>query len=158
MRIIILVTALSMLTVGSSLNGQSTPRPSMSVVGTWRLESQEVRRADTGAVDEERTPDQVIGRLTYDGSGQMAVQIDRRAWDPTYPYMSYFGTYSVNELEGVVVHHVQTSTVDAYAGTDQRREFELQDSGQTLIIRNRRFTRESDPVEILSRLIWRRLN
>jgi hypothetical protein len=148
-----------MLLVGSvqlPLSAQEASSQQIDVIGTWRLLRQDLSYADTGEIIEDQTSDQHLGILIYDTAGNMAVQIDRRVWNPSLPYVAYQGTYSVNAAEGVVFHHVLTGTVDSYVGTDQRREFELLDNGQTLIIRNRRPPEEPYGVETISQLTWQR--
>jgi len=137
---------------------QTSPSPSERVVGTWMLESIDTRRADTGEPVARETSDQFVGLLIYDASGHMAVQIDRSASIPDRPYTAYLGTYTVDAADGLVVHHVQTSTVASYTGTDLRREYELRDSGDTLVLRNRRLAFGSDSVPVVTELIWRRVN
>ena len=133
----------------------------MAVVGTWQLQRQDVRHADTGEVDTFRTTDQSVGWLMYDEGGHMAVQIDRRGWNPRSYYVAYFGRYSVDVNSGVVFHHVQSGTVDSYLGTDQKRGFEVRDEGQTLVITVERLGRAGEPwpdEPVIRRLIWKRLH
>ena len=40
-------------------------------------------------------------------------------------YFAYFGTYTVDEDEGIVTHHVQSSKRPSYVGTHQKRLFEM---------------------------------
>ena len=48
-------------------------------------------------------------------------------------FLAYFGTYTVDEKAGVVVHHVEGASFPNWIGTDQRREFTL--SGRRLTLR-----------------------
>ena len=153
------IISLSVLSLFSMDALAQTPATEANLLlGTWTLESQDTRRADTGEPIAAETSDEFSGVLVYDASGSMAVQIDRRAWNPDRPYTAYFGTYTVDATEGVVFHHVQAGTVASYTGTDQRREFELRDSGNTLVIRNRRLAYGSDSVQVVTALLWRRAN
>ena len=52
--------------------------------------------------------------------------------EATGRYVGYFGTYTVLESEGVVVHHVTGGSLPSYINTDQRRPFQLK--GDTLTI------------------------
>jgi len=157
-RTIIASILLLVSSVPLSLPAQETPSQHTDIIGTWRLLSQELSYAETGEIIEDETSDQHVGILIYDAAGNVAVQIDRRMWNPLLPYLAYQGTYSVNAAEGAVFHHVLTGTLDSYVGTDQRREFELLDNGQTLVIRNRRPPDDRYGAETISRLTWQRID
>jgi hypothetical protein len=137
-------------------------------VGTWRLIS-------CSAV----TPDGVTthpfgmyaqGRLTYEAGGRMAVQIARpgqssfASGDPRLPtdaearaaydrYMAYYGTYTVDEDNEVVVHHVEVSLTPDWAGTDQRRHYSLEGKRLTLTTRPALF----GGAERVTTLVWEKL-
>jgi hypothetical protein len=40
-------------------------------------------------------------------------------------YGAYFGTYTVDERAGLVVHHVQGSLIPNWEGSEQRRRFTI---------------------------------
>jgi len=68
-------------------------------------------------------------------------------------YNSYFGTFEVDEREGVVIHHVQGSLIPNWEGGQQRRRFTI--SGDTLIL-------EPPPIQAggqtrTRRLTWQRV-
>jgi Lipocalin-like domain len=46
--------------------------------------------------------------------------------------VAYWGTYSLDEAEGVVIHHVERDLTSGLAGTDQRRPYRLE--GDRLVI------------------------
>jgi hypothetical protein len=48
-------------------------------------------------------------------------------------YIAYGGTYTVNEPEHVVIHHVEVSMYPNWVGSDQRRTFAF--SGGRLLLR-----------------------
>jgi hypothetical protein len=50
-------------------------------------------------------------------------------------YVAYFGTYRVDEANGVVTHVVEGSFKPSYTGTDQPRHFKL--DGDVLVIQGR---------------------
>jgi hypothetical protein len=50
-------------------------------------------------------------------------------------YVAYFGTYRVDEANGVVTHVVEGSLKPSYTGTDQPRPFKL--DGDVLVILGR---------------------
>jgi Lipocalin-like domain len=68
-------------------------------------------------------------------------------------YAAYYGTYSVDELAGVITHHVDASMFPNWVGTDQRREAVLEGSRLTLSTR----LPWHEGKEWLFRLVWRRL-
>jgi hypothetical protein len=107
-----------------------------------------------------------VGRLTYDAMGRMSAQIMRpdrpkfRADDAARTgtaeekitafdgYTAYYGTYTVNEAERVVTHHVEASLYPNWVGSDQRRPYEF--SGDRLTLRVVNGAAEA-------RLVWERV-
>ena len=68
-------------------------------------------------------------------------------------YISYCGSYEVNEQEHFVIHRLQLSWFPNWVGTEQKRFFEFADD---------RLTLKTPPVTVLGeaqvhRLIWQRL-
>lgn len=90
------------------------------------------------------------GRLIYEPNGRMAVQLMnpnrprfassdllltseaevRAAFDG---YAAYYGSYSVDQGERIIVHHVEAAHIPNWVGTDQVRHFEFQ--GNRLILK-----------------------
>jgi hypothetical protein len=115
-------------------------------VGTWKLVNIEQRNpkgeviAPTAA-----TPSQRTGYLIYDPAGYMAVSImpvGRKKYADAQPtgdeakaaiagYAAYFGTFTINEADGSVTHHLQGSLNPGMA-PDQKRFFELAGNRLTL--------------------------
>ena len=105
------------------------------LVGTWRLVAFVGQDAD-GQKTAKFGP-KPLGYLTYDARGRMSVHVtrsDRRSFrsgasaaspeelrEAFEGYFGYFGTYTVDENEGTVTHHVEGASHPDYAGTDQRR-------------------------------------
>ena len=128
-------------------------RPAMTaaarIVGTWELVTRTVRRADGTAVVDPVLGEKPIGRLAYDTSGAMSLQMMRAGrksaiGTPTNPadqsnarvitgYDSYFGRYTVDEKADTVTHHVQGSLFPEDVGDDWIRPFTL--DGDTLTLR-----------------------
>jgi hypothetical protein len=121
--------------------GASTP----DLVGTWRLISY-AELDDAGATHP--WGERVVGRITYEPSGRMAVQMARsdrprlstsdlaalrpeEYRDAFLSYFSYFGHYTVGE--GAVVHHVESASIADWVGTDQVRYCEM--AGRRLTLR-----------------------
>jgi lipocalin-like protein len=114
-----------------------------SLVGTWRLLSYETRDAGgrTG-----RPYGDAVGRLEYDGNGNMAGQVMRpgrasvevgddvaRQMRAAYlGYIAYFGTYEIASDAHTVVHHVQGALNPAWVGTDRVRAMRFE--GERLIL------------------------
>lgn len=132
-----------------------TPAPRQAVaapariVGAWQLMSRTVRRADGTTVIDPVLGEKPIGRLIYDASGAMSLQMMRTGrkdaistpanpQDRTNPrvilgYDSYFGRYTVDEKAGTVTHHVEGSLFPEDLGDDWVRPFTVQ--GDTLTLR-----------------------
>jgi hypothetical protein len=127
--------------------------PAAGLVGTWRLVEFWDRETPTSPFVYRygRTP---TGYFTYDATGRVSIQIMRgpdhfrvdsargEQWfaqatveelrRATEDYRAYFGTYTVDAVNGVVVHRVEGDSRGLYTGTDQRRTFRL--AGDTLTI------------------------
>ncbi len=136
-------------------------------VGTWKLVSYEQRRAN-GEVTYPKGR-QPVGVLAYTRGGQMSAQImpeANAAWPADYynkatqeqlraamlDYVAYFGTFTVNEAEKTVVHHVQGSVNPGFLRTDQKRSYEF--SGNRLILS---LTRTVNGEDRSIRLTWERV-
>ena len=132
----------------SSAQKPSAPVPADDFVGVWTLVSFE-RRMPDGALTHPMG-DKPVGRLTYDAMGHMTAQLmnpDRPQFRKALSglgsakekgaaydgYTAYYGTYSVNEKEHVVIHHVEASLYPNWVGGEQRRLYEF--SGGNLILR-----------------------
>jgi hypothetical protein len=131
----------------------TSPRPAsaaaLRIVGTWQLMTRTVSRADGTAIVDPVLGEKPTGRLVYDASGAMMLQMMRagrkdamstpaNARDKTSPrvilgYDSYFGRYTVDEKAGTVTHHVEGSLFPEDLGSDWIRPFTLQ--GDTLTLR-----------------------
>lgn len=114
------------------------------LVGTWRFTSFSDEFED-GRVQFPYGRD-VAGGLIYTSNDLMSLQLmsDPRPTLPETPtteelrgalegYIAYFGTYTVDEAEKVIVHHVRGSNSPSMVGTRQERPFEL--AGDRLTLR-----------------------
>ena len=135
-------------------------------VGTWKLVNIEERNAKGGVIPPASAaagnPNRT-GYLIYDPAGYMAVSImpvGRRTYVGPQPtddeakttitgYAAYFGTFTVNESEGNVTHHLQGSLNPGMA-PDQKRFFEF--SGTRLTLKP-----PPAPNGNQSRLTWERI-
>jgi hypothetical protein len=59
-------------------------------------------------------------------------------------YLGYYGTFSLNEANKSVIHHVEACTLPAWIGTDQTRPYQF--VGADLVLRSGS-----------SELVWERL-
>ena len=113
------------------------------LVGNWSLVSYVTEHPDgtRGAPYGE-----AVGRLSYDGQGNMAGQVMRPGrsevaagqWSAqdvrsAYAgYIAYFGTYEVNAAGDTVVHHVEGALNPGWVGGDQIRRMTF--DGELLIL------------------------
>lgn len=136
-------------------------------VGGWRLISYEYRTLD-GKVTHPMG-EAPIGRLVYDASGRMSVQImaqkrstfakermaegtpgeKHAAFDG---YLAYYGRYAVDEVEGKVIHYIEASLFPNWSGTQQERKFEFASGGRLVL--SAKFVLRS--VETEAKLTWER--
>ncbi|MEO8677955.1 MAG: lipocalin-like domain-containing protein [Vicinamibacterales bacterium] len=123
-------------------------RVAAALVGTWKLLSWEARSASGEATWPLGT--NAVGVLTYDPYGHVSVQLMRPSRPPfasgdpfrgtpeevkdaSEGFLSYFGTYSVDEAAGRITHHVEGSSFPNYVGTDLQRTFTLTGDKLTLV-------------------------
>ena len=116
-------------------------------VGTWKLASFESQRS-SGEVTYPMGKD-AVGMIMYDANGHMSVQVmrpdrpvfassDRIKGTPAEivpafeGFIAYYGTYEVNEEEGIVTHHVEGSLFPNWVGIAHRRFFEFSGNRLTL--------------------------
>jgi len=143
------------------------PAQSARFVGTWKLLTYEVSRAN-GEVTFPKGR-QPVGVLEYTREGRMSAQIMPEA-SATFPadhyntatreqlraalldYVAYFGTFTVDEKEKKVIHHVLGSINPGFLRTDQKRSYEF--SGNRLILS---LTRTVGGEEQSIRLTWERV-
>jgi hypothetical protein len=138
--------------------------------GTWKLVSWKMEQVNGELTDPPLGSD-LLGWIMYQPEGQMSVVLMR----PDRPqfasnnlmeatteeikaafegYVSYCGSYEVNEQERFVIHRLQLSWFPNWVGTQQKRFFEF--AGD-------RLTLKTPPVTVLGEaqvhsLIWQRLN
>lgn len=140
---------------------------SQRVVGAWVLSSRSVRRADGTTLADPVLGEKPTGRLLYDASGVMMLQMMRQdrtaaigkpanAKDAANPrailgYDAYFGRYAVDERAGTLTHHVEGSLFPEDLGKDWVRPFTL--DGDTLTLK---VTSATDGVEVTRTLVFRR--
>ena len=161
--------ALSTLALAAALpqGARTVSGVSQRIVGTWLLTSRTVRRADGTALADPVLGDKPLGRLYYDATGVVMLQMmrmDRASaiGRPANPqdaanqrailgYDAYFGRYTIDERARTITHHVEGSLFPEDLGKDWVRPFTLE--GDTLTLK---FTSPTDGVEITRTLVFRR--
>jgi len=140
---------------------------SVSLPGTWELES----RIDIDAAGR-RAPEPALGEdpialLIYDKTGHFSAQFMRRDRTVEVPdgpsgaknnsraqggYDAYFGTYTVNDASSTVTQNLLGALSKEHVGAVLTRAMEVQ--GDTLVIRLD--TSASNGVAVSRTLTWRR--
>jgi hypothetical protein len=126
---------------------QGHPNARARILGAWQLESRTVRTR-SGEIVDPVLGKQPLGRLFYDASGRMSLQMMRqeRAHAITRPanpqdadnqrvvlgYDAYFGTFELNESAGTITHHVEGSLFPEDLGKDFVRSFSIDGDTFTL--------------------------
>jgi hypothetical protein len=141
------------------------------LIGVWKIVSYESKDNSTGAVVQPYG-NRPFGRLTYDRDGRMSAVLMNPARRPVggtntssqaatlrdascedlreilAGFLSYCGTYDVDEASRTVIHHVQASLIPSWSGNDQRRHYEF--TG------NDRLVLTATWAQSVSRLVWQR--
>jgi hypothetical protein len=145
--------------------GQGGTRAQM--LGAWRLESRTVRKASGDVLRDPVLGAEPPGRLFYDVSGNMSLQLMRpdRAQAISVPsqpqdaknarvilgYDSYFGTFRLNSSAGTVIHHVEGSLFPEDLGKDFERLLTVDGDRLTLGFRSK-----SPEGDVTRTLVFRR--
>ena len=138
--------------------------------GAWKLISTDYRNEEGEVIYP--FGQEVIGRLMYDGKGNMAAQIIKAErpdfasndWLKGTPeeikaafegYRCYFGTYDVDEEKKMVTHHVQGSSFPNWmtGGVEHVRYYDFSGNGLTL----RTVPLLMGGKKVVGRLVWERL-
>lgn len=141
-------------------------------VGTWRL----VSYIDPEPYLGRETKDP-FGYIVYDSTGHMHVQIDRRSDRPKFKagkaiegtceevkaamvnYTAYYGTYEVDEKQGLIIHYLEGSIFPNEIGATNERYYDLSADGNRvtytvpLIVKGKRTPKS----ESTRKLIWERV-
>jgi hypothetical protein len=124
-------------------NASARSAPTDRFVGTWKLVNIEQRNAKGDVIAP--TSGNRTGYLIYDPAGYVAVSImpvGRKTYAAAQPtddearaamtgYAAYFGTFTVNDADASVTHHLQGSLNPGMAA-DQKRFFDLSGNRLTL--------------------------
>jgi hypothetical protein len=144
------------------------------LIGAWRLVTIDLSGPNGPIVDPFYQADSE-GIIVYDSSGWMSVQIatrHRQAFDvpalrspssatgeqsrrkaAAYDtYYSYFGTWDLDEMTGVVTHYVKSSLIPAETGLSYAQNVTLEGGRLTFTVRNRTHGKET-----VRRKVWERI-
>ncbi len=157
--------AIALLAVSTGALAQ--PGRANPLIGCWNLRSS-VRTLRDGQTQNHfgRKP---VGRIEYDKAGRMFALLMRPERHTTVPpgmeldqapqdelrsivtgFVSYFGTFDVDQASHTVTHHIEASLVPSWVGTDLKRNFHFE--GNSLVL-----TRVSPDGTSSDRLIWDRV-
>lgn len=150
---------------------QAAPIP-QGLIGAWSLRSWRAIAAD-GEVSHPYGED-AQGRITYESSGRMSVQLMRRdrprfaSDDPKVGtpeefesafrgFFAYYGAFRVDLQSAVVIHVIEACSFPNWVGREQIRHYTLQ--GDRLVLQRKPSapTPGSAPPDPLHELIWDRL-
>jgi hypothetical protein len=152
---------------GTRQTAQPASSAAQRLVGAWQLVSRTVTRADGTTLTDPVLGAQPLGRLYYDASGGMMLQMMRvgrtaaigapaNPGDAANPrvvlgYDAYFGRYTVDERTGTITHRVEGSLFPEDLGKDFVRLFTLDGDALTL-----KFTSAAEGGDITRTLVFRR--
>jgi hypothetical protein len=164
--LVLLVSCCGLLGHASAPQSKKSDRE--QILGAWRLESRTVRKANGEILVDPVLGNQPIGRLFYDASGYMMLQMMRqeRAQAISVPsnpqdarsprivlgYDAYFGTFEVNEAAGMITHHVEGSLFPEDLGKDFQRVFRIEGDTFTLSFASK----SPEGFEVTRTLLFRR--
>jgi hypothetical protein len=161
----------------SGMNAFASVHPDVRehLVGSWSLASRVSTLANGEVLPDRGLAATPKGLLIYDRSGHVAAQLSRqgrtvemiaeecpeaakvRGTNDTAQtvlgYDAYFGTFTVNEKEGFVVHHLESALFPGDVGKDIKRNFKI--SGDKLTIKFNTTTADGTPVT--RTLVWERM-
>jgi hypothetical protein len=145
------------------------------LIGGWSLVSRITTTGDGKVLSDSGLSATPKGILIYDRSGHVAAQLSRQGRtvemlanecreaqrvkgtedtaQTILGYDAYFGTYTVNEKEGTVTHHLENALFPGDIGKSITRHFVI--SGDTLTIKFNTTLRDGTPVT--RTLVWARL-
>jgi hypothetical protein len=152
--------------MGLSAVASAQPGTRGRLLGVWKLRSC-VRTFKDGRT-EHPFGEQPVGRIEYDKAGRMSALLMRPGRRSTLPpgveldkatneelrdavtgFVSYFGTFDIDEATHTVVHHIEASLSPSWVGTDLKRSFHF-DAGRLIL------TRPAPDGSSSDELVWER--
>ena len=139
------IALLAIVLSTANLTAQSSATTARErLIGTWQLVTYQILGPDGGAA---RPGAYDVGRITYDPSGHMSAQLMHSSNKAEKPpatdadraaayrrYLGYFGPFTLDEVQGVVTHHVAGSSNPSWVGTNQVRHFAFSADGNGLTL------------------------
>jgi hypothetical protein len=175
---VLMLTSPVVLAQAQALTNEVTPSHlsvRAQLVGSWRLLSRESRRENGQVEADQGLSTLPLGVLIYDRAGHVAAQLSRRdrtvsmfreecavaadtkgtpdTAQTVLGYDAYFGTYTLNEKEGIVTHHLEAAIWPGDIGKNIERHFTI--SGDRLTIKFGTTTREG--IKVTRTLVWERM-
>jgi hypothetical protein len=145
------------------------------LVGSWRLVSRESRRENGQVEFDANLATLPLGILIYDQSGHVAAQLSRRdrtvamfgeecpaaatikgtpdTAQTVLGYDAYFGTFTLNERDGIVTHHLEAAIWPGDIGKSIDRHFSIAGDRLTILFN----TTTRDGVKVARTLVWERM-
>jgi hypothetical protein len=163
-----------------SANPKNQPVDSLSsiraqLIGSWRLVSRQSRRENGQVEVDSGLSTLPIGVLIYDQSGHVAAQLSRRdrtvamfaeecpaaaktigkpdTAQTVLGYDAYFGTYTLNEKDGIVTHHLEAAIWPGDIGKSIDRRFSISGDSLTIVFN----TTTPEGVRVTRTLVWERM-
>src|SRR5262245_1289944 len=145
MKVLLLLIALVLFALWATwffAKRQISSRFSRHLVGTWKLVSTEEKLRDGKTRPFPNLGSNASGFLIYTGDGHMCAALmapSRQNWrDPEYAtdaekiaagsgFVSYCGTYKIDEKNRIITHYPEVSFVPNFVGTAQKRPYRLED-------------------------------
>jgi lipocalin-like protein len=173
----ILIASAAGMLYGFVARAAARPRPDVreQLIGSWTLVSRVSTLANGSVLPDPGLAATPKGVLIYDRSGHVAAQLSRhgrtlemipdecreavkvRGTNDTSQtilgYDAYFGTYSVDEKEGVVTHHLEIALFPGDIGKSIKRNISI--SGDKLTLKFN--TTTHDGFAVTRTLEWERL-
>jgi hypothetical protein len=149
MNVVTLATTVLLLLVSAAPAPRAHQRPDAArirqqLIGSYKLISY-VSYDQTGAAT---TLPYTVGQISYDAAGRMSAQLMGEGRSKlTTPraseseraaayssYISYFGSYTIEEDKGTVTHHVEGAWSPNMVGSDLVRSYEFSPDGKSLFL------------------------
>lgn len=139
---------LLLLSIPATIAGDSAAELQKRFIGSWKLISID----GTALPNQQPISGKPFGVIMYDKTGHMAVQIvrgdrplfangaaaatDKERAQAYSTYAAYYGTYTFEPENHIVIHHLEGSLNPGQIGQDNIRYFELKGNRLTLSVAN----------------------
>jgi hypothetical protein len=154
------------------LHEQQRTSIASQLIGTWRLLSRETTTSNGERIVDPGLGARPIGYLIYDSTGHVVAQLMRENRSVSEMencgsrrtkgrnnvssfcgYDAYFGTYTLDETQGAVTHHLEGALSPDDVGKDVRRSFVVTDDRLTITFST------TSPADLPAKrtLVWERV-